>query len=103
MSDSYHDMEKDSGFSEDQLQRVKNLTDSDISTIDLAILHASEAEYMKLSKMIGIVMSKISTVSVPDIFISERVRRLVALGQLESRGDLYRMRYCEIRRARGGK
>ena len=35
--------------------------------------------------------------NVPDVYYAQRVRRLVAVGELESQGNLEYMRYIEVR------
>ena len=35
--------------------------------------------------------------NIPDIYYAQRVRRLVAVGELESQGNLEYMRYSEVR------
>jgi hypothetical protein len=35
--------------------------------------------------------------NIPDIYYAQRLRRLVAVGELESQGNLEYMRYSEVR------
>ena len=37
---------------------------------------------------------------IPDIYFSQRVRKMVLGGTLESQGNIDRMRYSEVRRVR---
>ncbi len=39
---------------------------------------------------------------VPDVFYSQRLRDLVSAGHLEAQGNLYRMRFSEVRLALAG-
>ncbi len=39
---------------------------------------------------------------VPDIYYSERIRKLVEKGVLEAAGNLHYMRYSEVRLRQGG-
>jgi Protein of unknown function len=74
---------------------------SEIEDIDRELLDAASAQFQKVAAIVGRVWSKRKDQPLPDVFYAQRVIRLVKLGKLEAQGDLRRMRYSEVRRARG--
>ena len=85
--------------SEEQQERINKLTDEDIRIIDGAILASSSTHWRKVARVVGDTMNATSgeIPNVPDIYYSERIRKLAAAGKLESQGNLYYMRFSEIR------
>jgi|GEM_PF-382077 len=89
----------DGSPTEEQQARIDNLTDEHVRIIDEAILASLSTRWLKVARIVGGAMAATSkkVPNVPDIFYSERVRHLAALGKLEAQGDLNYMRFSEIR------
>ena len=98
MPGTSHDLGPDGELSLAEEKRIAKLSKDELAAIDAAIVRATVGSYRKLAMVVGLVLEDVSDLSVPDIFISKRVRLFVESGEIEARGDLRRMRYCEIRR-----
>ena len=83
----------------EQQSRIDKLTDDHLRLIDEAILANASLQWQKVARVIGSAMDSTvdSVPRVPDSFYAERIRQLVATGQLESEGNLDAMRSCEVR------
>lgn len=85
----------------EELELIAALSEARIRAIDAALLAAASADWRKLALLVAHAMTGPARVpGIPDVYYSQRVARLVAEGMLEPRGDLSRMRYCEIRLSR---
>ena len=87
-------------LNEQQRQRVDRLTEHELQLLDDALIEQVESvRWRKLARVVSRALDKTeSTVpDVPDIFLAARVRRLVEFGALEAQGDLYLMRFSEVR------
>jgi hypothetical protein len=84
----------DDDYSAEQRARISTLSDSQIAAVDAEILAVATADWRKVARVIGSVMA---TIYLPDVFVSERVQALVSKGMLESRGNLRRMQFSEVR------
>ena len=83
----------------EQAQLVAELSDSEISEIDSALLSATSKQWRKVARIVGIVMPNLPNRvnGIPDIYYAQRVAALVADGKLVSQGNLKQMRYCEVK------
>ena len=82
-----------------QSMRVSKLTQEDLWDIDRELLTQSARSWRKVSRIVGQAIDKLSSriPDVPDVYYAQRVRRLVAVGELESQGNLEYMRHSEVR------
>ena len=84
-----------------ELQKLNcsKLTKEQLTEIDKLIISYSTSNFRKVAMIVVLVLShKDKTFQkIPDIFISQRVRRLVEKGVLESQENLKRMRFSEVR------
>ncbi|MGN8084346.1 DUF3658 domain-containing protein, partial [Variovorax sp. 22077] len=80
--------------------RVAKLSQAELALIDTALLSQVSDDWRKVARVVGMAMLSTRDLpsGVPDAFFAKRVRLLVESGQLESQGDLRRMRFSEIRR-----
>lgn len=91
--------EPDPPLTDEQSARVAQLTEAEIKKIDERLLSNSADKWHKVTRIVGTTLVELqeSLQNIPDLYYAERVRHLVKEGKLESRGDLSRMRYSEIR------
>lgn len=89
----------DSGPTPEQSQRIAALTSTEIAVIDARVLASASTEWRKLARVVATAMMQSEALfkGVPDIYYALRAAELVRTGKLESRGDLSRMRFCEVR------
>lgn len=82
-----------------QKEKVALLSELDLEVIDLAIMNNCCKFWRKVARIVSAVMDDIPPhqKGVPDIFYSQRIKKLVEEGKLESQGDLRCMRYSEVR------
>ena len=88
----------DPPLNESQRAVANSLTDDTLQQIDRALL-ANVAKFpRKVARVVGSTMSnpEVRVPGLPDLFYAERIRSLVKSGKLESKGNLYAMRYCEV-------
>lgn len=83
----------------DQSLRVSRLKQEDLWEIDRVLLAQSAQDWRKVARIVGMAIGELSErfPNVPDVYYAQRVRRLVAVGELESQGDLTYMRFSEVR------
>ena len=93
------DTQPDPPLDLEQSLRVSKLSQAELQTIDRELLAQASGSWRKVARIVGMAMGKLGgeIAGVPDVYYSQRVRNLVALGKLESQGDLARMRYSEVR------
>lgn len=79
--------------------RVSRLTQEDLWEMDRVLLAQSAHDWRKVARVVAVAIGELSErlPNVPDVYYAQRVRRLVAVGELESQGDLTCMRYSEVR------
>jgi hypothetical protein len=67
--------------------------------IDRLLLAQSATTWRKVARIVGMTIGELSErfPNIPDVYYAQRVRRLVAVGELESQGNLEYMRYSEVR------
>ncbi len=97
MTPDPHDLSPDAALTSMQQERVSMLSATEISAIDTCLLSVASPCYQKMAKVVGFAVLRSAVSSVPDVFFAQRVAALVDRGLLIARGDLERMRYCEIR------
>jgi hypothetical protein len=95
-----HDVDADGDLTPDQAKLVEQLTDSEIQAIDDALLANTSDKWRKVARVVGTTMMELPSrvEGIPDVYYSQRVRKLVNEGLLESQGNLSYMRYSEVRR-----
>jgi len=81
----------------EQLARVAQLSCEEVEAIDSALSSNCNASWRKVSYVVGLALHQLPFSGIPDAFFASRVMEHVALGNLEGRGDLKRMRYSEVR------
>ncbi|MEP6848762.1 MAG: DUF3658 domain-containing protein [Acidobacteriota bacterium] len=90
--------EDDEPLTPEEQARVDLLTADEIQAIDEAILANSSHQFRKIARVVGGSMSLFPDQrGIPDIFYADRVRHLVATGDLEAEGYLPAMGFCEVR------
>lgn len=88
----------------EQSAAIAGLSAEQIAAIDSAILAFLEGRsWTKVARVVAEVMQRAAGhAGIPDVYYSSRVRSLVTIGALESKGDLMRMRFSEVRGRRSG-
>lgn len=81
--------------------RVVKLSQAELALIDKALLSQVSGDWRKVARVVGMAILSMRDLpsDVPDAFFAKRVGLLVESGQLESQGDLRRMRFSEVRLA----
>ena len=74
----------------EQQQRVDRLSQAEVNAIDEALLDDASDRWRKVARIVGTAVGNLRDriPEVPDLFYAERVRHLVAVGRLESQGNL---------------
>jgi len=96
---SEHDAKPDPPLTPEQAMRVSRLKQEDLWEIDRVLLAQSAPAWRKVARIVGMTIGELSErfPNIPDVYYAQRVRRLVAVGELESQGNLEYMRYGEVR------
>ncbi len=83
----------------EQRAKVAQLSDAEIRAIDEALLSNTCHQWRKVARVVGTMMISLENrvQGIPDLFYSQRVRKLVEDGRLESQGNLAYMRFSEVR------
>jgi hypothetical protein len=94
-----HDVKPDPPLTPEQALRVSRLTQGDLWEMDRVLLDQSAPTWRKVARIVGMTIGELSEryPNIPDVYYAQRVRRLVAVGELESQGNLEYMRYSEVR------
>lgn len=94
-----HDVLPDGPLNPEQSLRVSRLKQEDLWEIDRMLLAQSAPTWRKVARIVGMTIGELSErfPNVPDVYYAQRVRRLVAVGELESQGNLEYMRFSEVR------
>ena len=89
----------DSPLTPDQQAKVSKLSDTEMQTIDNALISNTCHRWRKVARVVGTTMSGLTNrvIGIPDVFYAQRVRKLVEDGHLEAQGNLAYMRYSEVR------
>jgi hypothetical protein len=83
----------------EQSLHVSRLKQEDLWEIDRVLLAQATTSWRKVARIVGMTIGELSErfPSIPDVYYATRVQRLVAVGELESQGNLAYMRYSEVR------
>jgi len=96
---SEHDVKPDGPLNAEQAVRVSRLKQEDLWEIDRVLLAQAAPTWRKVARIVGMTIGQLSErfPNIPDVYYAQRVQRLVAVGELESQGNLAFMRYSEVR------
>jgi hypothetical protein len=96
---SEHDEKPDPPLTPEQAMRVSRLRQEDLWEIDRVLLAQSDDAWRKVARIVGMASAELAErlPNIPDVYYAQRVRRLVAVGELESQGNLEHMRSGEVR------
>ena len=96
---SEHDVKPDPALTPEQAIHVSRLKQEDLWEIDRVLLAQSAPVWRKVARIVGMTIGELSErfPNIPDIYYAQRLRRLVAVGELESQGNLEYMRLSEVR------
>ena len=94
-----HDVKPDPPLTVEQSLRVSKLRQEDLWEMDRVLLSQAAPGFRKVARIVTGAIGELSArlPDVPDVYYAQRVRNLVASGQLESQGNLQYMRYSEVR------
>jgi hypothetical protein len=94
-----HDVKPDPPLTPEQAIQVSRLKQEDLWEIDRVLLAEAAPTWRKVARIVEMTIKELSQrfPRVPDIYYAQRVRRLVAVGELESQGNLEYMRFSEVR------
>jgi hypothetical protein len=89
----------DPPLSAEEKQFIGALSLEFLARIDEALLANCTNDWRKVAFVVGMTMLRIKykAPDVPDMYFAQRVIQLVEKGLLESRGNLRRMRFSEVR------
>lgn len=89
----------DPPLSPEQEARVAQLTSKEIEAIDETLMSNAKPSWRKVAMLVGLSIGKLQDriQDIPDLYYSQRVRKLVESGRLESQGNLAYMRFSEVR------
>lgn len=95
-----HDVVPDRDLTPDQVELVEQLTNDEVQAIDNALLANCCESWRKVARVVGTTMTELPNrvEGIPDVYYSQRVRKLVEAELLEAQGNLSYMRYSEVRR-----
>jgi hypothetical protein len=93
------DEQPDPPLDVEQSLRVSKLTQIELQEMDRQLLAQASASWRKVARIVAMTIRELrdSIPDVPDVYYAQRVQNLVALGQLESQGNLAYMRFSEVR------
>ena len=94
-----NELEPDPPLSEAEEELVRSLSADTIAMIDAVLISEVSTRWRKVAMVVARTMEALEHRLPPitDIFFARRVRYLVKSNELQSQGDLSRMRYSEIR------
>jgi hypothetical protein len=89
----------DPDLTDEEKTLVEELSHEDLEHIDAALLSNAKSNWRKVAMIVGMTMMELPNrvKGIPDIFYSQRVRKLVEDGHLEFQGNLQCMRFSEVR------
>ncbi len=89
----------DPNLNKEQQAKVQALSSGAVRKIDELLLAHVAFEWRKVASVVGSSMTdeNFNFESIPDIYLAQRVIKLVETEKLESQGNLQFMRYSEIR------
>jgi hypothetical protein len=93
----------DPPLSPEQEAIVASLSEDFIRSVDRALLSHAMPSLRKVAMLVGLTMmdADLRAPGLPDLFYSNRVRKLVEAGLLEAEGNLHYMRFSEVRLPKG--
>ena len=91
------ELEPDGLPNEEQSLAISKLNDSDLKQIDEALLAEACDKWRKTARIVGFAMMRVRLPGVPDVFFSNRVKKLVKEGKLLVVGDLNYMGRSEVK------
>jgi hypothetical protein len=93
-------------LSAEDIAAINALSEGDIQKIDDWLFSCTDGQWKKVAMVVARAISisdeKGEFLEVPDTFFGMRIESLVAAGKLVSSGNLKRMRFSEVKRARSG-
>jgi hypothetical protein len=94
-----HEGPPDTQLEPDEQAVVDRLTPSETAFIDKALLSDCVSSWRKVARIVGRALDQVpdSLDDVPVAYFAQRVKALVASGQLESQGNLDHIRFSEVR------
>ncbi|MCG8089151.1 MAG: DUF3658 domain-containing protein [Candidatus Thiodiazotropha endolucinida] len=94
------DFKPDGNLTPEQEILVGQLTGDEVQEIDMALLSNTNDKWCKVAMVVAKTMLKLPCRinGIPDIYYSQRIRKLVVEKKLSARGDLSYMRYSEVRK-----
>jgi len=89
----------DPPLSPEQEARVAQLSAKEIEAIDETLMSNAKPRWRKVAMLVGLSIGQLQDKikDIPDLYYSQRVRKLVESGRLESEGNLAYMRFSEVR------
>jgi len=74
------------------------LQSAEITAFDSALLDEIAADWLKVARVVGsVLLAREEHEDVGPFFLSARLREMVKAGRIESQGDIFRIRYSEVR------
>jgi len=94
-----HDILPDGPMTPEEIALVASLEPATIARIDAALMSHALPYDRKVAMIVAKAMGDVAAIApnVPDLFFAERIKALVASGQLVARGDLNYMRFSEVK------
>jgi hypothetical protein len=94
-----NDLDLDQPMTSEQREAANQLSSEELKEIDSVLLSEASDRYLKVARIVGRTFFEFRKKHpiLPDVFYSERIQELVKKGKLESRGELRRMRYSEVK------
>ena len=89
----------DPPLSPEQARVAASLSPDFVAMIDAELLSHAKPRNRKIAMIVGMAMGNptVRVPGLPDLFYAQRVRELVAKGQLVAEGNLDFMRFSEVR------
>ena len=96
---TFNELDHDPPLRQAEEELVQSLSKEEIATIDAALLSEATTSWRKVAMVVARTMEVLEhrLPPIPDVYLASRVRCLVASKKLQSQGDLFRMRYSEVR------
>ena len=94
------EIKDDQSLTVEQQAKVEALSVVELNAIDNALIENTTHHWRKVARVVMSSMQGLEgrVKGIPDVFYGQRVKALVDSGQLESQGNLNRMRYSEVKR-----
>ncbi len=95
-----HDDDADSNEpTEEEIAQMRNATVSEAQAVDALILGKCSARWQKVAMIVGSSLDEYEErfPNLPYVFMSVRMQELESEGRIEVQGDVFEMRFSEIR------